>query len=72
MESLVGVLAVVFEFYIVPVNERVVASVAGHPYAHAATILYLMATSNLIFVVMLLVAGTFLWNQKRTGLMLLV
>jgi hypothetical protein len=50
----------------------VVASVAGHPYAHAATILYLMATSNLIFVVMLLVAGTFLWNQKRTGLMLLV
>jgi hypothetical protein len=43
----------------------------AHPFAHATLLLYFVGLINLLFAVMLIVAGTLLWTLRRRGLLLL-
>jgi hypothetical protein len=72
LEGFAGILAVAFQSYMVPLDQEVLGKVVSQPYIHSPALLYSTAFLNLIFAVMLIFAGTFLWKLKRSGLMLLV
>jgi hypothetical protein len=52
-----------------PLNWMFLQKVA-HPFAHATLLMYLVGLINLLFAVMLIVAGTLLWILRRRGLLL--
>ena len=72
LEGAMSLLAVMAQLFLIPFDQQAVEKFVTRPYAHAATLLYLMASMNLVFAVALFVAGVFLWRLRRKGLLLLV
>jgi hypothetical protein len=72
VEGGLGFLFSALSIIAVPFNYKTLEDLVGHPYPHSAALLYLTGSVNLIFEVMLVVAGVLLWKLQRRGLLLLI
>jgi hypothetical protein len=67
LEGLGGIYSVAADISIVPITLKLMQ----RPYIHSTWLLFPMAAMNLLFVVILFVAGAFIWKLQRRGLFLL-